>query len=113
MITNYGSLSVEIYESLFFSTNGSYFKDIYRNGSKIACAHYTDGKRDWVIWLNKSSSEPIELTRAQGFKYWRKHFANRPCYSLPKELAEATDRDFRSSGVFYSKKRGEVIGYMG
>lgn len=110
-INTYGALTVKTEESTFFEHG--FYKHLYRNGRQICLAHYTpEGKRDRVQWF-KLCSDPIELTRAQGFKYWERHFPDRICYSLPTALAEAIDRDFRSEGTFYSKKYRQMMGYAG
>jgi len=54
----------------------------------------------------------IELTRAQGFKYWEKYFPNRTVWELPLPLQEAIDRDCVSFGEFVDKN-GELVGYAG
>lgn len=108
---NYGAISVWTQEATFFQ-NG-YYKNFLRNGVVIATAHYTpDGKRDRLEWL-KTCSAPVELTRAQGFRYWSKYFPDRTCYSLPEVLEEAINKPCTSEGVFYSKKYNELIGYAG
>jgi len=53
------------------------------------------------------------LTRAKGFRYWKKHFPERPWYLLPSELADAVEKPPRSFGQYASKKDGALIGYEG
>lgn len=66
-----------------------------------------------AVSLLPSYSSTCELTRAQGYRYWEKHFSNRNYYSLPLILQEAIDKPSRSFGQYVSKKDGALIGYEG
>ena len=80
--------------------------------------YYKDGELYGYVFNNcpvlnaERASYPIELTRAQGYKYWKKHFPNRIVWSLPEALQTAIDRDPTSFGVFRDKN-GELVGYEG
>lgn len=54
----------------------------------------------------------VEITRAQAYRYWEKHFDKRSVYSLPKLLQEAVDKPCKSNGT-YIKKDGQLAGYEG
>ena len=54
----------------------------------------------------------IELTRAQGYRYWQKHFPERVCWDLPFALYCAVCQEPRSFGT-YTDKNGELVGYAG
>lgn len=54
----------------------------------------------------------IELSRAQGFKYWAKYFHGRYDWELPLPLQDAVNRDCVSFGEFVDKN-GELVGYEG
>ena len=87
--------------SLFGATT-SFYKD----------GHIVARKRDGVLRLCHSAQEPVEITRAQGFRYWGRHFPLRACWDLPEALAAAVGKDCRSFGT-YVRKDGEVVGYAG
>jgi len=89
-------------ECLFGGTYTRFFK----NGELIATR---DGGK---IELIPKYAHPIELTRAQGFRYWKRHFPERVCYALPALLEEAVDREPSSFGSFFNRN-GEEIGYCG
>ena len=55
---------------------------------------------------------PIELTRAQGFRYWRRHFPQRVCWDLPTALVVAVETEPRSFGTFVDRN-GALVGYIG
>lgn len=109
-VTVFGALSVKTTTAIFFDDNG-YYKDFFRNGKQIAYAHYTaEGKRDYFLYYKESN--PVILTRAKGYRYWKKYFSGRICYSLPEELQTAIDLPCVSEGTFYDAN-GELCGYMG
>lgn len=89
-------------ECLFGGTYTQFFK----NAELIATR---DGGK---IELIPKYAHPIELTRAQGFRYWKRHFPERACYSLPALLEEATNAEPRSFGTFFTRD-GEKVGYIG
>lgn len=106
----FGALSVKTTVSIFFDDNG-YYKDFSRNGRQIAFAHYDEnGKRDFFHY--RKESNPVVLTRAKGFRYWRKHFSGRNSYTLPEELQDAINLPCVSEGTFYDAN-GELCGYFG
>ena len=82
------------------------------------CAmYYKDGrcigmKVDGEILLYSKPSSTVDISRAQAYRYWVKHFPDRPYYTLPLVLALAVNKPTRSRGVFVNK-RGEYIGYEG
>lgn len=83
---------------------------------------YTEFRKDGELVAVRLGSEwqftrklcpsSVELTRAQGFKYWERHFSDRVCWSLPQPLQAALDREPRTIGE-YTDRRGERIGYEG
>ena len=79
----------------------------YKNGREIARS--CDGH----ISLLPSYHSKCELTRAQGFRYWEKHFPDRSRYTLPQVLQEAVDKPSHSFGQYVSKQDGALIGYEG
>ena len=91
--------------SLFISTPVTvYFKD----GKVVG------RKQDGVMTLTPSFADnTVELTRAQGYRYWGKHFPNLPCYCLPDALREAINKEPWSCGAYFDRKRGEWVGYSG
>lgn len=106
----YGALSVKTTVALFFDDNG-YWKDFYRDGKHIACAHYdANGNRDFLDIYHESN--PVILTRAKGYRYWKKYLRNFYYWDLPKEMQIAVDLPCVSSGTFYDKN-GELCGYCG
>lgn len=82
--------------------------DFYKNG-KLFAYDCGDGRGIQII---PPVRNPIELTRAQGFRYWERHFPERACYTLPALLEEAVDREPKSFGIFFDRN-GEEIGYCG
>lgn len=52
------------------------------------------------------------LTRAQGFKYWEKHFKDKYIFELPKELQKAIELEPTSHGC-YMDRNGHLVGYSG
>ena len=60
----------------------------------------------------RSSGNPCELTRAQGYRYWLKHFPGRCCFDLPPLLLEATAKPCQTYGN-YVNRNGERVGYAG
>ena len=106
----FGALSVKTTVSIFFDDNG-FWKDFYRDDEHIACAHYdANGNRDFLDIYHESN--PVILTRAKGYRYWKKYFSGRICYSLPEELQIAIDLPCVSEGTFYDAN-GELCGYNG
>ena len=70
----------------------------YKNGIVFAW-HYEDGS--WN--LASSTSNPVSMTRSQGFRYWEKHFPSRPCWLLPAliEAAVAIPPEIESDVCVY------------
>lgn len=62
-----------------------------RDGVDIAIKY--EGE-PWRIY--PMHTEEVELTRAQGFKYWGKYFPLRADYTLPLALQEAIAREPRT-----------------
>lgn len=50
---------------------------------------------------------PVELSRAQGYRYWKRHFPDKPCWLLPQILQDAIDKEAE-----YKCTKGDV-GYYG
>lgn len=36
---------------------------------------------------------PVELSRSQGYKYWKRYFPDKPCWALPQILQDAIDKE--------------------
>jgi hypothetical protein len=88
-----------------------YTIDVFSDDELICEANYnTDGKLIHVYWYKDYAI--IELSRAQGYKYWRKYFRDRPVYHLPMELQEAIKREPVAFGYF-TRKDHTVCGYEG
>ena len=81
--------------------------EFFRDGHYIG--HRDEGQ---PIVLEPHFNDNIELTRAQGFKYWKRHFSNRSCYTIPEALAQAIERTPKSFG-YYFNKYGKLCGYEG
>lgn len=79
----------------------------YKNGREIGRSS------NGAIYLYPSCSSDCELTRAQGFRYWKRHFGHRSYYALPQALQDAIDKPCRSFGQYVSKRDGALIGYEG
>lgn len=60
----------------------------------------------------RGSGSPSELTRAQGYRYWIKHFPGRCCFDLPSLLLEATEKPCKTYGS-YINRNGKRVGYAG
>lgn len=104
---NYGALSIE---KRFWSCGG-YSVYVYRDDEAICVADYeSDGKLDRVYWYKDYA--PIELSRAQGYKYWKKYFPECMVYYLPKVLQEAIKKEPVAYGYF-TRKDHTVCGYEG
>ena len=79
----------------------------YKDGVEIA------RKANGVLRLIPTYHAPIELTRAKGYRYWGKHFADRACYNLPQALQEAVEKEPTTWGSFFNKRHNEWWGYGG
>lgn len=88
-----------------FATDITYF---YKDGYLIA----TRDSKGWHRYPNKLKGYGCSLTRAQGYRYWQRHFPGLPCWLLPEPLEEATDLEPEYKGE-YTDKSGEVIGVFG
>lgn len=66
------------------------FTKYWKNGHAFAA--FT---QDGLYWRRESMVMPDEpcviLTRAQGFRYWQKHFPRRPWWTLPAALQLAVN----------------------
>ena len=96
--------SVRVSEDLF--SEGNFWRYYYRDGrlyGESGC---------YGLRLFPAPVSKVELTRAQGYRYWAKHFPDRACYTLPEALQEAIDRPPVSSG-YYVDHSGELVGYEG
>lgn len=100
------SYTKSVLVSLF--DDGARLVSYYKNG-RLCAFDNGDGRGIQLVPMAKSS---IELTRAQGYRYWAQHFPGRTCYSLPALLEEAVDREPQSYGSFVTRN-GERIGYIG
>ena len=80
----------------------------YRNGRAFAIKRHNGT----IHFINKPYSAPVEITRAQAYKYWERHFPGRCCYSLPEILQKALEKPCVSHG-FFVNHLGEAIGYSG
>lgn len=84
----------------------------YKDGSCVA--HRTRGKLYHHKHFTKSiGMSTVYLSRAQGFKYWKKYFPNRRYWELPEALQNAIDEPCHSFGYYISKKDGIIICYEG
>lgn len=81
--------------------------DFYRDGKLVATRIDHE-----PIRLIPQYSEPIELTQAQGFKYWSRHFSGRTCWDIPQALQDALNRPSKTKGS-YIDRNGEQIAYEG
>ena len=62
--------------------------------------------------LYKYGTRPVRLSRAQGFKYWRKYFPGRIWTGLPEALQEALEEPCMTRGVYFTRE-GEAVAYEG
>lgn len=84
----------------------------YKNGSCIG--HKAKGKLHYHKHYIKSVAlNSVYLSRAQGFKYWKKYFPNKRYWDLPIALQNAIDEPCHSFGYYISKKHREIICYEG
>ena len=93
-------ITVKQYESIF--TGGTH-KNYYKDGKLWGMSY------DNKLKLEPHWKDPTDyLTRAQGYKYWRKYFPGRICYTLPEPLQEAIDREPESRGVYEDDRVGLI-----
>jgi hypothetical protein len=81
----------------------------YKDGEIIASRQ---GESAPIRLYQRGSLRQVSLTRAQGFRYWGKHFPDRACYTLPALLEEAVAKESASFGTFVNR-RGEEVAYEG
>lgn len=79
----------------------------YKDGVEVAT------RRNGVTALRPVYHTPMELTRAQGFRYWEQHFPNRFCWDLPEVLQMALEKEPTAHGEFFSKRFGDWVYYEG
>ena len=84
------------------------YAEFNRDGQLIG--RVINNKVQRIRW--ETYRQPVELTRAQGYKYWKRYFPNRLIWDLPEALQEAIESESRSYGT-YVNRQGEVIGYEG
>ena len=96
--------SKRVISSLFSTSPITVF---YKNGVEVA------RKANGILRLVPTYHAPVELTRAKGYKYWGKHFADRACYGLPLVLQEAVEKEPTTHGRFFNKRHDEWWGYEG
>lgn len=96
-------ITVKTHESFF---GDGMVKNFYRDDQLIGWAE--DGK----VARYSTFGTFHELSRAQGYKYWKKHFKNRLIWDLPEALQEAINKEPTAYGE-YTNREGEVIGYIG
>lgn len=90
--------------NLFFPSES--YTQFLKNGVVVAVRYKGELK------LSPKYPEPIRLTRAQGYKYWTRHFIDRPYWRLPKALEEAIFEEPRYFGT-YIDRNGELVGTEG
>lgn len=86
-------------------TAGGYWE--FYKGKTLVAIHDENGLR-----LVKHVVFATEITRAQGFRYWEKHFAERACYTLPTLLEEAVNKEAIYRGHFVDRY-GEYVTIYG
>ena len=91
-------------DNLFLTGSYTEFK---RNGELVAQAW--NGK---IEMNSKAWNKATKLSRAQGYKYWKRYFPNRLCWDLPEALQEAIESEATTYGT-YTNRHGEIIGYEG
>jgi len=96
-------IAIEVYSSFFSDAT---VKEFRRDGALIG---WSEGEK---ITRYTVTTIPYELSRAQGFKYWEKHFKGWLYWDLPKALQEAIEKEPTAYGE-YTNREGEVIGYIG
>lgn len=101
MTQNIGNFTVKSFYSLFVDSPS---KNYYKNGELWAVSHNGN------LFLIGRRHYQAPLTRAQGFKYWKRHFPNWFYFDLPELLQEAIDRPTERYGT-YIDRNGEVVGY--
>ncbi len=65
-----------------FKKHTTFYKD-----GHLHAWHEEDGSWQFV----HPGKAPVTMTRSQGFRYWLKHFPDRPCWMLPPLIAAAVD----------------------
>lgn len=93
----------KVYHPNLFTTGG--YWEFYK-GKTLAAIRDEEGLR-----LVHHVTFPPEITRAQGFRYWEKHFAERPYYALPEPLEEAINKEAIYRGHFIDKYGERVTIY--
>ena len=105
--TAYGAYTVIVRSGVFWDEEET--KEFWKDGRCVMIITYDKQKH----YYPRPRCKYQPLFRSQGYKYWKKYFPNRACYTLPEILQEAIDREPRTEGRFYSEKYGEYIGYIG
>ena len=95
-------IRVDKYKSLFEMPP---YIEFWRDGQLIGIKRFNK-----IVLIHHG--EVNYLSRAQGYKYWKKYFPDRYYYTLPDALAEAIAEPCKSWG-YYTDKNGELVGYEG
>lgn len=86
----------------------------YRNGEQIGFRRFGGELQldPFYRYRLRGGGHPVELTRAQAYRYWSKHFPDEYFFNLPQALQEGLDRKPQSYG-YYINRHGEMVGYEG
>ncbi len=104
---NIGSYTIEERNGLF----AGHYRAYHKQGQVIAIWTATMQALKLVHRYEQPNPQ-VEISRAQAFRYWRKHFDKQSVYSLPKLLQEAVEKPCKSFGT-YVRKDGNLVGYEG
>lgn len=97
-------ITTEIYYNLF---SGKMHKSFWRDGCLIGYAIGQEVRRYPEVRTED------EISRAQAFRYWKRNFKGRYCWTLPELLQEALDKSSKTYGSYWNKRLQEVVGYEG
>lgn len=65
-----------------------------------------------IFTLVNTTTSDVNISRAQAYRYWEKHFADLPCYCLPEVLQEALEKVPTYEGYYFDRK-GELVCTVG
>lgn len=95
---------------MYIKTTSTFFgktTTFYKRGRVVA--RRRDGEAIKLVHPYRSE---IELTRAQGYRYWKRYFPMRSCRDLPFAIAVAVGLEPEHFGTYINRK-GEKITYAG
>lgn len=98
-----GRYTIEERTSLFYG----YYKAYHKRGYEVARFTPQEG-----LQLKKRTAAACELSRAQAYRYWAKHFPSHAVFNLPQALQVAIDKPCTAHGIYITKD-GKRVAYEG